>query len=81
MPPPSEHTPQHSHGTSQGSSALHAHSIAHDHSLPHLHGSGLNSVRVEVSPVLAGVWARVFTTFAILGLLWLAILWAFTGNV
>ena len=75
---------RHSHGASQSVSPVHAHGVAHDHSLPHSHGTsstGLNGLQVQVSPVLAGVWARIFTTLAILGPLWLAILWAFVGNV
>lgn len=59
----------------------HAHSHVHDHSEPHNHGLRLGSLLAEISPVLASVWARVLTTLAMLGLLWLAIFWAFAGNV
>jgi hypothetical protein len=64
----------------------HAHSHVHDHSEPHNHGLRQGSLRLggslaETSPVLASVWARVLTTLAMLGLLWLAIFWAFAGNV
>jgi hypothetical protein len=60
---------------------LHAKGLAHDHSLPPRHGRGLTGLQVEISPVLAGVWARVLTALGLLGLLWLAIFWAFAGNV
>lgn len=59
----------------------HAHSHAHDHAEPHNHGLRLSGLLAEISPVLASVWARVLTTLAMLGLLWLAIFWAFAGNV
>jgi hypothetical protein len=59
----------------------HAHGHAHDHSEPHNHGLRLSGLLAEISPVLASVWARVLTTLAMLGLLWLAIFWAFAGNV
>jgi hypothetical protein len=59
----------------------HAHDHAHDHALPHNHGLRLSGLVAEISPVLASVWARVLTTLAMLGLLWLAIFWAFAGNV
>lgn len=72
---------QRSDDKSQGQSPFHAHSDAHDHSVPHTHGLRLGGLPAEVSPVLAGVWARVLTTLAVLGLLWLAIFWAFAGNV
>ena len=62
----------------------HAHHMAsaHDHPVPHVHAHGPrpSGVRIEVSPVLVGVGARVLTAFALLGLLWLAIFWAFAGN-
>ena len=58
----------------------HAHGNEHDHSVPHKHGLRLRDVLAEISPVLAGVWARVLATLAVLGLLWLAIFWAFAGN-
>ncbi len=72
---------QHAHDKSQGQPAFHAHSHTQDHSMPHTHGARLNGSRVEVSPVLVGVGARVLAVFALLGLLWLAIFWAFVGNV
>lgn len=72
---------QHSHDKLQGQSAFHAHGHAHDHSVPHTHGLRLGDLPAEVSPVLAGVWTRVLTTLAVLGLLWLGIFWAFAGNV
>ena len=59
----------------------HAHSHAHDHAEPHNHGLRLSGLVAEISPVLASVWARVLTTLVMLGLLWLAIFWAFAGNV
>jgi hypothetical protein len=49
--------------------------------MPHTHGPRPSGSRVEVSPVLVGVGARVLAVFALLGLLWLAIFWAFVGNV
>jgi hypothetical protein len=65
--------------------AFHAHDRAHghvhEHSVPHNHGLRLGGSLAEISPVLASVWARVLTTLAMLGLLWLAIFWAFAGNV
>ena len=72
---------QHAHDKSQGEPAFHAHGDAHDHSVPHTHGPRPSGSRVEVSPVLVGVGARVLAVFALLGLLWLAIFWAFVGNV
>ena len=72
---------QHTHDKSQGQPAFHAHSHTHDHSMPHTHGPRPSGSRVEVSPVLVGVGARVLAVFALLGLLWLAIFWAFVGNV
>ena len=72
---------QHAHDKSQGQPAFHAHGDAHDHSVPHNHGQHLSVWRAEGSPILAGVWARVLTAFALLSLLWLAIFWAFVGNV
>lgn len=67
-------------GTSSGPSGVYAHGGTHDHSVPHTHGSRPSGVHIEVSPVLVGVGARVLTVFALLGLLWLAIFWAFAGN-
>lgn len=64
---------QHTHDKSQGQPAFHAHS--------HTHGPRPSGSRVEVSPVLVGVGERVLAVFALLGLLWLAIFWAFVGNV
>lgn len=72
---------QHAHHKSQGQAAFHAHSDAHDHSVQHTHGPRLGGARVEVSPVLVGVGARVLAVFALLGLLWSVIFWAFAGNV
>ncbi len=72
---------QHAHHKSQGQAAFHAHGDAHDHSVPHTHGPRPSGVRVEVSPVLVGVGARILAVFALLGLLWSAIFWAFAGNV
>lgn len=72
---------QQAHDKSQGEPAFHAHGDAHDHSVPHTHGPRPSGSRVEVSPVLVGVGARVLAVFALLGLLWLAIFWAFVGNV
>ena len=72
---------QHAHDKSQGQPAFHAHGDAHEHSMSHNQGLRLSVWRAEVSSVLAGVWARVLTAFALLGLLWLAIFWAFVGNV
>jgi hypothetical protein len=61
-------------------SEAHVHGGTHDHSVPHTHGPRPSGVRVEVSPVLVGVGARVLTVLALLALLWLAIFWAFAGN-
>ena len=72
---------QHAHDKSQGQPAFHAHSHTHDHSVPHTHGPRPSGSRVEVSPVLVGVGVRVLAVFALLGVLWLAIFWAFVGNV
>ena len=72
---------QHALDQIQGQPAFHAHGDAHDHSVPHTHGPRPSGSRVEVSPVLVGVGARVLAVFALLGLLWLAIFWAFVGNV
>ncbi len=72
---------QQAHDKSQGQPALHAHSHTHDHSVSHAHGSRPSDMRVEVSPVLVGVGARVLAVCALLSLLWLAIFWAFVGNV
>jgi len=72
---------QHVHDESQGQPAFHAHGHAHDHSVPHTHGPRPSGSRVEVSPVLVGVGVRVLAVFALLGVLWLAIFWAFVGNV
>ena len=72
---------QQAHDKSQGQPAFHAHGDAHDHSVPHTHGPRPSGSRVEVSPVLVGVGARVLAVFVLLGLLWLAIFWAFVGNV
>ena len=72
---------QHAHDKSQGQPAFHAHGDAHDHSVPHTHGPRPSGSRVEVSPVLVGVGARVLAVCALLSLLWLAIFWAFVGNV
>ncbi len=72
---------QHALDQSQGQPAVHAHRHTHDHSVPHTHGPRPSGSRVEVSPVLVGVGARVLAVFALLGLLWLAIFWAFVGNV
>ena len=72
---------QAAHDAGQGQSTLHAHGQTHDHSVPHTHSPHLGSLRVEVSPVLAGVWTRILATLAMLSLLWLAIFWAFIGNV
>jgi len=72
---------QHAHDNSQGQPAFHAHDDAHDHSMPHTHGPRPSGSRVEVSPVLVGVGVRVLAVFALLGVLWLAIFWAFVGNV
>jgi hypothetical protein len=49
--------------------------------VPHTHGPRPSGSRVEVSPVLVGVGVRVLAVFALLGLLWLAIFWAFADNV
>ena len=56
---------------------------AHDHSAPHAHAHSSRSsgIRLDVSPVLVGVGARVLAVLALLGLLWLAIFWAFAGHV
>ena len=63
----------------------HVHHVgsAHDHSVPHAHthSSRSSGTRVDVSPVLVGVGARVLAVLALLGLLWLAIFWAFAGHV
>jgi hypothetical protein len=59
----------------------HAHSHTHDQSKPRNDGLRLSGLLAEISPVLVSVWARVLTTLAVLGLLWLAIFWAFAGNV
>ncbi len=69
-------------GTSPARSGAHVHGGTHDHSVTHAHTHGPrpSGVRVEVSPVLVGVGVRVLTVFALLGLLWLAIFWAFAGN-
>ena len=72
---------QHSHDKNQSPSAFHAHGDAHDHSVSHTHGLRLSGLLAEVSPVLAGVWTRVFAILVGLGLLWLAIFWAFAGDV
>ena len=72
---------QQAHDKSQGQPTFHAHSHTHDHSVPHTHDPRPSGSRVEVSPVLVGVGARVLAVFALLGLLWLAIFWAFAGNV
>ena len=72
---------QHAHDNSQGQPAFHAHGDAHDHSVSHTHGPRPSGSRVEVSPVLVGVGVRVLAVFALLGVLWLAIFWAFVGNV
>ena len=72
---------QHAHDKSQGQPAFHAHVDAHDHSVPHTHGPRPSGSRVEVSPVLVGVGVRVLAVCALLSLLWLAIFWAFVGNV
>jgi hypothetical protein len=72
---------QHAHDKSQGQPAFHAHGDAHDHSVPHTHGPRPSGSRVEVSPVLVGVGVRVLAVCALLSLLWLAIFWAFVGNV
>lgn len=72
---------QHAHDKIQGQPACHAHGDAHEHSVPHTHGPRPSGARVEVSPVLVGVGARVLTVCALLSLLWLAIFWAFVGNV
>ncbi len=53
----------------------------HDHSVPHTHDPRPSDARVEVSPVLVGVGSRVLAVCALLSLLWLAIFWAFVGNV
>jgi hypothetical protein len=66
---------------SQGQAAFHDHGNAHDHSVPHTHGLRSSGVRIEVSPILVGVGARVLAVCALLSLLWLAIFWAFAGNV
>jgi len=71
----------HVHDKSEGQSGSHVHDDTHNHSVPHNHGPRLSGWRVEVSPVLASGWARVLTALAMLGLLWLAIFWAFAGNV
>ena len=72
---------QHAHDKSQGQPAFHAHGDEHDHSVPHTHGPRPSGSRVEVSPVLVGVGVRVLAVCALLSLLWLAIFWAFVGNV
>lgn len=72
---------QHAHDKSHGQPAFHAHGDAHDHSVPHTHGPRPSGSRVEVSPVLIGVGVRVLAVCALLSLLWLAIFWAFVGNV
>ena len=59
----------------------HALSHVHNHSEQYTHGLRLSGLLAEISPVLASVWARVLTTLTMLGLLWLAIFWAFAGNV
>ncbi|MDO8693247.1 MAG: hypothetical protein Q7J51_04055 [Sheuella sp.] len=35
----------------------------------------------DVGPVLASLWARVFTVLLVIGALWLAVYWALSGNV
>jgi hypothetical protein len=72
---------QHAQDKSQGQSAFHDHGNAHDHSVPHTHGPRPSGARVEVSPILVGVGARVLAVCALLSLLWLAIFCAFAGNV
>ncbi len=67
-------------GPSPARSEAHVHVGAHDHAVTHTHEPRLSAVRLEVSPVLVGVGARVLAVLALLGLLWLAIFWAFAGN-
>jgi len=65
----------------QGHAHNHSHTHAHDHSVPRNQVLRLSGLLAEFSPVLTGVWARVLTTLAMLGVLWMAIFWAFAGNV
>jgi hypothetical protein len=71
----------HAHGQEHGHSVPHKHPVSRQQPVPPKHGLRLSGLRSEVSPVLAGVWTRVLATLVTLGLLWLAIYWAFVGNV
>lgn len=63
------------------------HSHSHDHSDDHAHSHRHEQilppakVRVEHSPVLASVWARLTFVLALSGLLWLAVAWALVSDV
>ncbi len=69
-------SPQHTHAHPHH----HAHDHSHDHSHDHAHGIGIRHTSESVtdlkSPVLIGVFQRLFWTGVMLAGLWLVVFWA-----